>query len=273
MYGILVPLTIDRILFLVTIDRIPFPMTNDPVLILLTIDRNLNRMIMIKSLFRWPFSNPVSDYCLNPDSVDLWSNPYFRCLLIESRFRWPLIKSWFRRPVIESWFRRPVIDSWFRWLFLAFRTRIGMWKRYQVLSQLRHIEPKLRKFIFRSTSQRSRETRDVTGKRFCLEWLVTGWSKVLWNVEITKYIYIQITEYVPSSELGLSHLLSRQRVCPSPRYQGGAHSLPGEGLGEFQFWRLEKSLALCLLCDGDVSLQCFFIPSLCPFFLVSVKKI
>ncbi len=27
--------------------------------------------------------------------------------------------------------------------------------------------------------------------------------------------------YVPSSELGLSHPLSRQRVCPSPRDQMG----------------------------------------------------
>jgi hypothetical protein len=57
------------------------------------------------------------------------------------------------------------------------------------------------------------------------------------------------TVYVPSSELGLSHPLSRQRVCPSPRSQrGGAHSPAGEGLGESQFRRLEKSLALCLLC-------------------------
>ncbi len=43
--------------------------------------------------------------------------------------------------------------------------------------------------------------------------------------------------------------LSRQRVFPSPQNQGGgAHSPAGEGLGESQFRRLEKSLALCLLC-------------------------
>jgi hypothetical protein len=48
----------------------------------------------------------------------------------------------------------------------------------------------------------------------------------------TKSIYLKSTTvYVPSSELGLSHLLSR---------------LQGEGLGESQFRRLEKSLALCL---------------------------
>jgi hypothetical protein len=35
-----------------------------------------------------------------------------------------------------------------------------------------------------------------------------------------------------------------------PRTKGrGAHSPAGEGLGESQFRRLEKSLALCLLCD------------------------
>jgi hypothetical protein len=34
----------------------------------------------------------------------------------------------------------------------------------------------------------------------------------------TKYIHIKSTTvYVPSSELGLSHLLSRQRVFPSPQ--------------------------------------------------------
>ncbi len=38
-------------------------------------------------------------------------------------------------------------------------------------------------------------------------------------------------------------------MCPSPRNQGGgAHSLAGEGWRESQFRRLEKSLALCLLC-------------------------
>jgi hypothetical protein len=56
------------------------------------------------------------------------------------------------------------------------------------------------------------------------------------------------TVYVPSSELGLSHPLSRRRVSPSLGIKGGgAHSPAGEGLGESQFRRLEKSLALCLL--------------------------
>jgi hypothetical protein len=39
-------------------------------------------------------------------------------------------------------------------------------------------------------------------------------------------------------------------VCPlvgTPK-GGGAHSPAGKGLGESQFWLLEKSLALCLLC-------------------------
>ncbi len=55
--------------------------------------------------------------------------------------------------------------------------------------------------------------------------------------------------YVPSSELGLSQPFSRKRVCLSPKNRGGgAYSPAGEGLGESQFQRLKKSLALCLLC-------------------------
>ena len=67
----------------------------------------------------------------------------------------------------------------------------------------------------------------------------------------TKYVYIRSTTvYVPSSELGLSQPLSRQRVCPSPQNRGGrAHSPAGEGLGESQFRRLEKNLStLSTLC-------------------------
>jgi hypothetical protein len=38
----------------------------------------------------------------------------------------------------------------------------------------------------------------------------------------TKYIFIKSTTvYVPSSELGLSHPLSRRRVCPPPGTKGG----------------------------------------------------
>jgi hypothetical protein len=60
----------------------------------------------------------------------------------------------------------------------------------------------------------------------------------------TKYIYIKSTTvYVPSSELGLSHPLS-------PRNQREAHSPGGKGSGESQFRRLDKRLALCLLCGS-----------------------
>jgi hypothetical protein len=56
------------------------------------------------------------------------------------------------------------------------------------------------------------------------------------TVQPTKYVYIKSTTvYVPSSELGLSQLLSRQLVCPSPQNRGGAHSPAGDGLGESQF--------------------------------------
>ncbi len=42
---------------------------------------------------------------------------------------------------------------------------------------------------------------------------------------------------------------------PLPGTKGGgeAHSPGGEGLGESQFRRLEKSLALCLLCGPESS--------------------
>ncbi len=74
----------------------------------------------------------------------------------------------------------------------------------------------------------------------------------------TKYVYIKSTiVYVPSSELGLSQPLSRQRVCPSPQNRWrGANSPAGEGLGESQFRRLEKKLStLHLLCGSGKKLS------------------
>jgi hypothetical protein len=62
---------------------------------------------------------------------------------------------------------------------------------------------------------------------------------------------------VPSSELGLPQPLSRKRLCPPPpRPKGGgeAHSPAAKGVGESQFRRLEKNLALCLLCGSDQKL-------------------
>jgi hypothetical protein len=83
-------------------------------------------------------------------------------------------------------------------------------------------------------------------------------------VYITKYINMQSTTVdVPSPELGLSHPLSRQRVCPSPppRNQGGGHTrlrVRGWGSPNSDDW---KNLALCLLC-GLYTLEplcrCFF---------------
>ncbi len=71
-------------------------------------------------------------------------------------------------------------------------------------------------------------------------------------------IYIKSTTvYVPSSDFGLSQPLSRQRICsaPPPRTGGGGtHSPVGEGLGEFYFRRLEKSLVLCLLCGINLKI-------------------
>ncbi len=83
---------------------------------------------------------------------------------------------------------------------------------------------------------------------------IVGWLRqtnnantaCLSSTRVTKYVYIKSTTvYVPSSELGLSHSLSRQRVCPSPQDRGrGAHSPAAEGLGESQFRWLEKKLSI-----------------------------
>ncbi len=55
--------------------------------------------------------------------------------------------------------------------------------------------------------------------------------------------------YFPSSELGLFHPLSRQRVCaPPPGTKGwGAHSLRVRGWGSPNSHDWRKGLALCLL--------------------------
>ncbi len=59
------------------------------------------------------------------------------------------------------------------------------------------------------------------------------------------------TVYVPSSELGLSQHLSRQRVCPS-RQKGGHTRLRVRGWGSLNSDDLRKSLALCLLCGAYI---------------------
>ncbi len=59
-------------------------------------------------------------------------------------------------------------------------------------------------------------------------------KKDMSSIWATKYLYIKgTTVYVPSSELILSHPLSRKRVCPfPPEPKGeGAHSPVGEGFG------------------------------------------
>jgi hypothetical protein len=51
-----------------------------------------------------------------------------------------------------------------------------------------------------------------------------------------------------SSELGLSHPSTPSECASSGTKGGWAHSPAGEGVGESQFRRLRKSLALCQLC-------------------------
>ena len=87
------------------------------------------------------------------------------------------------------------------------------------------------------------------------------------NLTKYKYTYIEYRTtvyvmYVPSSELGLSHPLCRQRVCPSPQNQmWGAHSPADEGLGESQYRRLEKKLSTLPTLRGNLFLRCWQIVS------------
>jgi hypothetical protein len=69
-------------------------------------------------------------------------------------------------------------------------------------------------------------------------------------VEITKCRYLKsITVDIPRRNWDSPTPSLASECAPPPRTKGGgAHSLAGEGLGEPQFRRLEKSLALCLFC-------------------------
>jgi hypothetical protein len=86
------------------------------------------------------------------------------------------------------------------------------------------------------------DNRDNGAMVFCRD-------KIGQYVKHTKYVYIKSTTvYVPSSELGLSQPLSRQRVCPSPqnRVWGGGHTrlrVRGWGSPKADDWR--KSYLLC----------------------------
>jgi hypothetical protein len=54
-------------------------------------------------------------------------------------------------------------------------------------------------------------------------------------------------------------LPSECACAPPPGTKAGAHSPAGEGLGESQFRRLEKSLAVCLLCVLNYFFMLLFI--------------
>ncbi len=61
------------------------------------------------------------------------------------------------------------------------------------------------------------------------------------------------TVYVPSSELGLPHPLSRKRVCPTPPTRLWVGGGGGWGSPNSDDWR--KSLALYLLCAYQGTVQ------------------
>ncbi len=60
---------------------------------------------------------------------------------------------------------------------------------------------------------------------------------------------------IPSSELGPTPPPPIECVPPSPTKGGGTHSPAAEGVGQSQFWGLEKNLALCLLCGIYIRIQ------------------
>ncbi len=61
------------------------------------------------------------------------------------------------------------------------------------------------------------------------------------------------TVFVPPSELGLPHPLSRKRVYPPPGTKGTQYTLALRGPNSDE-WR--KSLPLYLLCVGEYILMC-----------------
>jgi hypothetical protein len=80
------------------------------------------------------------------------------------------------------------------------------------------------------------------------------------TLRTTKYIHIKSTTvYVPSRRNWDSPTPSLASECaPSPTVpRGEAHSRAGDGLGESQLRRHEKSLALCLLCPVRCTHICF----------------
>jgi len=84
----------------------------------------------------------------------------------------------------------------------------------------------MKKRISRSSSSLYRRSYLQMGLELGLAW-IGGIEPRVYNRLTHKVLYIHLqstTVYVPSSELGFSHPLSRQPVCPSPRNQRGGHS-------------------------------------------------
>ncbi len=89
----------------------------------------------------------------------------------------------------------------------------------------------------------------------------------IWRlISITKYLIFIYKEYhnvCPLVGIGNFGTLppplspASMPLPPEPK-GGGGHSPAGEGLGKSQFRRLEKSLALCLLCDLNTDLTIMY---------------
>jgi hypothetical protein len=76
--------------------------------------------------------------------------------------------------------------------------------------------------------------------------------RIIYSTEHKVHIYIEYHSVCPLVGIGtLPPPLSPASVPLPPKQGGGAHSPAGEGVGESKFRRLEKTLALCLLCDME----------------------
>jgi hypothetical protein len=90
----------------------------------------------------------------------------------------------------------------------------------------------------------------------CVFWRTWRRDVTLSDVTIRKKIHHKVHAYLeyrsvyPLVRIGNPPPLSRKRICPpEPERMDGTHSHACEGVGESQFGRLEKILALWLLCE------------------------
>ncbi len=163
--------------------------------------------------------------------------PYF--FLFPPNFRGQKLSTWLKQSANQQFIflRRNFIQAFYLQDFDRFRRAefFGYRLAFHLMQRTRRLEEK---------NQRKEGMNQILKDRL---------SYAPKRRTTTKYLYIKSTTvHVPSSELGLSHPFSRQRVCPSPRFKGGgARSPAGGGWGSPNSDDWRKSLAVCLLCEDN----------------------